>query len=51
MAIVQWVVTLLADVVFDAAGSAQRRFGTEMNRYLDERGYAGRSVTTESPAR
>jgi hypothetical protein len=51
MAIVQWVVILLADVVFDAAASAQRRFGTEMNRYLDERGYGSRSVTTESPGR
>jgi len=51
MAIVQWMLVLLADVVFDAAASAQRRFGTEMNRYLDERGFNSRSVTTESPAR
>lgn len=51
VAIVQWMVVLLADVVFDAAASANRLFGTEMNRYLEERGFASRSVTTESPAR
>lgn len=51
MAIVQWMVVLLADVVFEAAGSAHRLFGAEMNRYLEERGFTGRSVTTESPAR
>ena len=51
MAIVQWMLVLLADVVFDAAASAQRRFGTEMNRYLDERGFASQSVTRGSPAR
>lgn len=51
MAIVQWMVVLLADVVFDAAASAHRLFGTEMNHYLEKRGFASRSVTTESPAR
>ena len=51
MAIVQWMVVLLADVVFDAAASAQRLFGAEMNRYLDERGFTSRTPTTHSPAR
>jgi hypothetical protein len=45
------MVVLLADVVFDAAASAHRLFGTEMNRYLDERGFTPRTATTESPAR
>jgi hypothetical protein len=51
MAIVQWMVVLLADIVFDRAASAHRLFGTEMNRYLEQRGFANRPATTESPVR
>jgi hypothetical protein len=48
---VPWIVGLLVDVVLDAAISAHRLFGTEMNRYFEERGFPTDQATTDSPAR
>jgi hypothetical protein len=47
----QWMVGLLADLVLDAAASAHRKFGTEMNRYFEERGFLTDQTRTESPTR
>lgn len=48
---IQWMVGLLADVVLDAAASAHRLFGAEMNRYFEERGFTTDRARTESPTR
>jgi hypothetical protein len=34
----QWLLALLADIVFESAASAQRTFRGEVDRYLDDRG-------------
>jgi hypothetical protein len=47
----QWMAGLLADVVLDAAVSAHRLFGTEMNRYFEKRGFLTDRTRTESPTR
>jgi len=47
----QWMAGLLADVVLDAAVSAHRLFGMEMNRYFEERGFLTNRPRTESPSR
>jgi hypothetical protein len=48
---IQWMVGLLVDVVLDAAVSAHRLFGAEMNRYFEERGFTTGRARPHSPGR
>jgi hypothetical protein len=45
------MLTLLAELVFQSADSAQRSFSREMNQYLEERGLAPKLTSRPLPAR
>ena len=42
---------LLADIVFESAGSLRRSFGTEMDRYFERRKFAPTPKQSVVPAR
>lgn len=48
--IVQLVLGLLADLVFESAAARQRRLGAELNRYLDRRRPPARPTSLRKPA-
>jgi hypothetical protein len=48
---VQVLLALLADIVFESAASAQRSFRGEMDRYLDGRGLSRNPAARPVPVR
>jgi len=48
--IIQLVLGLLADLVFESAAARQRRLGAELSRYLDRRRPSARPAPLRKPA-